>query len=217
MRAAARKIILTALAVALGLILGGLALAQVGNPFGGYNQAPTTPQSPYPAVGGNTQQQPQQQPQYQQPYQQQPQQQQQVQPGQRFTDAMGQFRLNLPQGMTGTVATYNFAMPGANINLTLSATMNAQLFQATDQAMTGNLQQMGAQIKSEGAVTYANIQCRYIVASMTDRASGQQFDIHTVLMPGANLMLQAYCPAQSTSLAQDVMDAMLKSLELARR
>ncbi len=222
-----KKLALICLCAAL-ITLMGTAQAQQTNPYGGYQQPPGMPQSPYgpysqqpPAQNPNqqvpNQQVPNQQvPNQQPPNQQPPNQQQNTQPGLQLTDAFAQFRIGLPQGAQPVTSTYMLTVPTSGLQVLVSATLNQQVFQSHVQGMPAMIQQQGGRIVQDRQINYQNMQCRYILAEMQNQAMNQAVDMHYLLIPGPNVLLQITCPQQSRNAAQQALDMMLDNLQVAK-
>ena len=213
-----KKLALVCMCAAL-ITLMGTAQAQQTNPYGGYQQPPGMPQSPY---GPYSQQVPNQQPPNQQPPNQQPpnqqppKQQQNLQPGLQLTDAFAQFRIGLPQGAQPVTSTYMLTVPSSGLQVLVSATLNQQVFQNYAQGIPNMVQQQGGRTVQDRQLTVQNMQCRYILAEVRNQAMNQSVDMHYLLIPGPNVLLQITCPQQSRNVAQQTLDMMLDNLQVAK-
>lgn len=197
------------------VMLMGTAQAQQNNPYGGYQQPPDTPQSPY---GPYSQQPTNQQPTNQQPTNQQPtNQQQKMKPGLQLTDAFAQFRVGLPQGAQPVTSTYMLTVPTSGLQVLVSATLNKQIFQAHAQSIPTMVQQQGGRIVQDRQVNYQNLQCRYILSEVRNAAANQTSEMHSLLIPGPDILLQITCSPQSRSMAQQALDMMLDNLQVGKR
>jgi len=72
--------------------------------------------------------------------------------GQSLSDALGRFRINLPQGAVPMGATYNFSLPAAMCQVNIMTVTQDQMFQMQQQNFSGMLRQMGAHINTEQAM-----------------------------------------------------------------
>jgi hypothetical protein len=130
------------------------------------------PQSQYPPQQPGY---PQQQPQYPPSQPQYPSHQPQYSspmPSQTFNDALGRFKVNLPQGSMPMGSTYNFGIPAAMAQVSITTVAMDQMFQMQMQNFPNMLRQMGANIDKEQPLEVKGRPARFVAATMKDQASG---------------------------------------------
>lgn len=194
------------------VVFGGNALAQ---------WPPSQPQpSPYPPQqpGYFPQQPPPQQPPYppsQPGYL--PQQPSFIQPpqigGQMFSDAFGRFKVNLPQGTMPVGAAYNFGVPSAMSQISITFVGQDQMFQMQMQTLPNMLRQMGANVDPESQIDVSGHPARLISAAMRDPMSGMSMRSINVFIQGTNLWVQVMGPEQNLPQIQQLLQVILSSLQ----
>jgi hypothetical protein len=199
----------------LGLTI--LAFAQWTPPTG----QQTYPPQPYPPPAGQQtvppqQQYPSQPPSYppqQPPYS--PPQSSYGAPGgaQGFSDALGRFRMNLPQGTVPMGATYNFSLPAVMCQVSVMSVAQNQMFQMQQQNFPNMLKQMGAKIDTEQPMDVNGRPARLIAATMRDQMSGTSMHSINVFISQADIWVQVMGPEQNAQQLGQVLQSVLSGLQ----
>ncbi|MFH1058836.1 MAG: hypothetical protein V1797_09195 [Pseudomonadota bacterium] len=221
------------LAGLLALALCGTAAAadQLQSPYG--NQTLPAPSSPYPdqgssPYGGGSGQAPPRPayPPAQQPSnppaggypQQPPAQPQPAQPqpagGPTLVDVLGNFRLGLPQGAVAGGATYNFALPGQQAQVTIMSLASPQAFAAQQQNFPSLLAQMGGRITEQRQINLAGRPAELVVAVVNNPQYNAQMVAYNVFVASANLWLQVTGAAANQAQVQQAASQLLQALTL---
>jgi hypothetical protein len=201
-------------------ILGSafLAYGQWGPPAG----QPTYPQQPYPPPTGQQTVPPQQPypgqaPTYppQPPQYAPPPQPSYGAPGgaQSFSDALGRFRMSLPQGTVPMGATYNFSLPAAMCQVSVMSVAQNQMFQMQQQNFPNMLKQMGAKIDAEQPMDVNGRPARLIAATMRDQMSGTSMHSINVFISQADIWVQVMGPEQNAQQLGQVLQSVLSGLQ----
>ncbi len=191
-------------------VLLGFAICAQGQwgPPGG--QQSQTPQYP-----SQTPSYPSQQQQY--PFSQSPQRPQAWTPstggGQSLSDALGRFRINLPQGAVPMGATYNFSLPAAMCQVSIMTITQDQMFQMQQQNFYGMLRQMGAMIDSEQSMDVNGRPGRFIAATMRDQTSGMSMHSMNVFISAGGLWVQVMGPEQNVQQMTQIFQSILAGLQ----
>ena len=162
-------------------------------------------------------QQPQQQQQQQYPHSQSPPPSQGWTPpsggAQSLSDALGRFRINLPQGAVPMGATYNFSLPAAMCQVSIMTITQDQMFQMQQQNFYGMLRQMGATIDSEQSMEVNGRPGRFIAATMRDQNSGMSMHSMNVFISAGGLWVQVMGPEQNVQQMGQIFQAVLAGLQ----
>jgi hypothetical protein len=207
-----------ALAGIVGIVgFAFLTYAQWGPPAG----QPTYPPQPYPPPAGQQAAPPQQPypgqaPSYPpQPPQYPPPQHSYGAPGgtQSFSDALGRFRMSLPQGTVSVGATYNFSLPAAMCQVNVMSVAQNQMFQMQQQNFPNMLKQMGAKIDAEQPMDVNGRPARLIAATMRDQMSGTSMHSINVFISQADIWVQVLGPEQNAQQLGQVLQSVLSGLQ----
>ena len=138
-----------------------------------------------------------------------------AQPGgsQSFSDALGRFRMTLPQGTIPMGATYNFSLPASMCQVSVMTVAQDQMFQMQQQSFPGMLKQMGASIDADQAMEVKGRSGRFIGATMRDQASGMSMHSMNVFIPSGNIWVQVMGPEQNAQQLNQVLQSVLSGLE----
>jgi len=165
--------------------------------------------------GGQQPQQPQQQQQY--PQSQSPPPAQGWTPpsggGQSLSDALGRFRITLPQGAVPMGATYNFSIPAAMCQVSIMTVTQNQMFQMQQQNFSGMLRQMGAQINTEKPMDVKGRPAQFIAATMRDQNSGMSMHSMNVFISNAGIWVQVMGPEQNVQQIGQIFNSVLGGLQ----
>jgi len=165
--------------------------------------------------GGQQPQQPQQQQQY--PQSQSPPPAQGWTPpsggGQSLSDALGRFRITLPQGAVPMGATYNFSIPAAMCQVSIMTVTQDQMFQMQQQNFSGMLRQMGAQINTEKPMDVKGRPARFIAATMRDQNSGMSMHSMNVFISNAGIWVQVMGHEQNVQQIGQIFNSVLGGLQ----
>ena len=181
-----------------GDILAQWPQTQVQQP---YPQQPQYP-PPQPQYSPGQPQYPPQQPQYPSQLS-----------GQTFSDALGRFRVNLPQGAIPTGATYNFGISSAMCQVSIMAVAQDQMFQMYMQNFPNMLKQMGAKIDTEQPMNVGGRNSHFIAATMKDQMSGMSTHSMNVFISGPNVWVQVMGPEQNVQQLQQTLQSILGGLQ----
>jgi len=165
-------------------------------------------QGQWGAPGG---QQPQQQ--QQAPYSQSPPPSPPSGSAQSLSDALGRFRINLPQGAVPMGATYNFSIPAAMCQVSIMTITQNQMFQMQQQNFSGMLRQMGAKIDTEQAMDVKGRPARFIAATMRDQNSGMSMHSMNVFISNAGIWVQVMGPEQNIQQISQIFNSVLGGLQ----
>ena len=161
-------------------------------------------------------QQPQQQ-QQQQPYSQSPPPSQGWSPpargAQSLSDALGRFRINLPQGAVPMGATYNFSIPAAMCQVSIMTITQDQMFQMQQQNFSGMFRQMGAKINTEQPMDVKGRPARFIAATMRDQNSGMSMHSMNVFISNAGIWVQVMGPEQNVQQISQIFNSVVGGLQ----
>jgi hypothetical protein len=133
--------------------------------------------------------------------------------GQTFNDALGRFKVTLPQGTMPIGATYNFGIPSAMCQVSISSMTQDQMFQMQMQNFPNMMRQMGANVDHEQATEVKGKQARFIAATMKDQASGMSMHLMSVFISGANMWVQVMGPEQNVQQLQQTLQSILAGLQ----
>lgn len=138
-----------------------------------------------------------------------------VQPGSSstFSDALGRFRMNLPQGAVPTGATYNFSIPAAMCQVSVMTLTQDQMFQMQQQNFPNMLRQMGATIDTEQPMDVGGRPARLVSATMRDQMSGMSMHSMNVFISSANLWVQVMGPEQKAQQLSQILQSILSGLQ----
>lgn len=138
-----------------------------------------------------------------------------VQPGpsSTFSDALGRFRMNLPQGAVPTGATYNFSIPAAMCQVSVMTLTQDQMFQMQQQNFPNMLRQMGATIDTEQPMDVGGRPARLVSATMRDQMSGMSMHSMNVFISSANLWVQVMGPEQNAQQLSQILQSILSGLQ----
>lgn len=193
----------------LGFVMCAQGQGQWGPPGGQQSSPPQYPSQPpaYP---------PQQQPQ-QYPYSQSPPAPQKWAPqsggGQSLSDALGRFRMNLPQGAVPMGATYNFSLPAAMCQVSIMTITQNQMFQMQQQNFSVMLRQMGATIDTEQPMDVNGRPGHFIAATMHDQNSGMSMHSMNVFISAGGIWVQVMGPEQNVQQISQVFNSVLAGLQ----
>lgn len=199
-----------ALAAILFLVVAALPVyAQWGpppgqTPYPGPPPLPGPPQSPYPPVGPPAY--PPVQPGPSGPYGGGP-------GGQALVDAIGRFRLSLPQGSVPMGATYNIGLPAFMCQVSITSVAQEQMFQMQQQQFPAMLRQMGARVDSEQPIEVSGRPGRFIAATLRDHMTGTSMHSMNVFISGAAVWVQVMGPEQNAQQMGQVLQTVLSSLQ----
>lgn len=156
-------------------------------PQGGHNQAPAPkPQPGQPSAGG----------------------------GPTLHDVIGNFRLGLPQGTVAGGATYNFALPSQQVQVTIMSLASPQAFAAQQQNFASQVNQMGGRITEQRPINLAGRPADLVVAVVNNPQYSGQMMAYNVFVPSANLWLQVAGAAQAQQQIQQATSQILQALTL---
>lgn len=138
-----------------------------------------------------------------------------MQPGSSstFSDALGRFRMNLPQGAVPTGATYNFSIPAAMCQVSVMTLTQDQMFQMQQQNFPNMLRQMGATIDTEQPMDVGGRPGRLVSATMRDQMSGMSMHSMNVFISSANLWVQIMGPEQNAQQLGQILQSILSGLQ----
>lgn len=199
-----------ALAVTLFLVVAALPVyAQWGpppgqTPYPGPPPLPGPPQSPYPPAGPPAY--PPVQPGPSGPYGGGP-------GGTALVDAIGRFRLSLPQGSVPMGATYNIGLPAFMCQVSITSVAQEQMFQMQQQQFPAMLRQMGARVDSEQPIEVSGRPGRFIAATLRDPMTGTSMHSMNVFISGAAVWVQVMGPEQNAQQLGQVLQTVLSSLQ----
>ncbi len=161
-------------------------------------------------------QQPQQQ-QQQSPYSQSPPPSQGWAPrsssAQSLSDALGRFRINLPQGAVPMGATYNFNLPAAMCQVSIMTITQHQMFQMQQQNFSGMLRQMGAKINAEQPMDLKGRPAHSIAATMRNQNSGTSMHSMNVFISNPGIWVQVMGPEQNIKQISQIFNSVLGGLQ----
>jgi hypothetical protein len=132
---------------------------------------------------------------------------------QSLSDALGRFRINLPQGAVPMGATYNFSIPAAMCQVSIMTITQNQMFQMQQQNFTGMLRQMGAQINTEQAMDVKGQPAQFIAATMRDQNSGMSMHSMNVFISNAGIWVQVMGPEQNVQQISQIFNSVLGGLQ----
>jgi hypothetical protein len=132
---------------------------------------------------------------------------------QSFSDALGRFRLSLPQGTVPMGATYNFSLPAAMCQVSVMSVTQNQMFQMQQQNFPNMLKQMGAKIDTEQPMDVNGRPARLIAATMRDQMSGTSMHSINVFISQADIWVQVMGPEQNAQQIGQVLQAVLSGLQ----
>jgi hypothetical protein len=134
-------------------------------------------------------------------------------PQQTFNDALGRFKAILPQGAIAMGATYNFGIPSAMCQVSLTTMAQDQMFQMQVQNFPNMMRQMGANIDHEQTTEVKGRQARFVAATMKDQTSGMSMHTMNVFISGANTWVQVTGPEQNAQQLQQTLQSILAGLQ----
>jgi hypothetical protein len=132
---------------------------------------------------------------------------------QSLSDALGRFRINLPQGAVPMGATYNFSIPAAMCQVSIMTITQNQMFQMQQQNFSGMLRQMGAKIDTEQAMDVKGRPARFIAATMRDQNSGMSMHSMNVFISNAGIWVQVMGPEQNIQQISQIFNSVLGGLQ----
>ena len=132
---------------------------------------------------------------------------------QSLSDALGRFRINLPQGAVPMGATYNFSIPAAMCQVSIMSITQNQMFQMQQQNFSGMLRQMGAQINTEQAMDVKGRPAHFIAATMRDQNSGMSMHSMNVFISNVGIWVQVMGPEQNVQQISQIFNAVLGGLQ----
>lgn len=133
--------------------------------------------------------------------------------GQSLSDALGRFRLNLPQGSVPMGATYNFSIPTAMCQVSIMSITQDQMFQMQQQNFTGMLKQMGARIDTEQPMDVNGRQARFVAATMRDQSSGMSMHSMNAFISAGGLWVQVMGPEQNVQNISRIFNSVISGLQ----
>ena len=132
---------------------------------------------------------------------------------QSLSDALGRFRINLPQGAVPVGATYNFSLPAAMCQVSIMAITQDQMFQMQQQNFSGMLRQMGAQINTEQPMNVKGQPAHFIAATMRDKNSGMSMHSMNVFISKPSIWVQVMGPEQNVQQISQIFNSVLGGLQ----
>ena len=133
--------------------------------------------------------------------------------GQSLSDALGRFRINLPQGAVPMGATYNFSLPAAMCQVSIMTITQNQMFQMQQQNFSGMLRQMGAQINTEQPMNVKGQPAHFIAATMRDKNSGMSMHSMNVFISKPSIWVQVMGPEQNVQQISQIFNSVLGGLQ----
>jgi len=133
--------------------------------------------------------------------------------GQSLSDALGRFRINLPQGAVPMGATYNFSLPAAMCQVSIMTVTQDQMFQMQQQNFSGMLRQMGATIDSEQPMDVNGRPGRFLAATMRDQSSGMSMHSMNVFISAGGIWVQVMGPEQNVQQMSQIFRSVLAGLQ----
>ena len=132
---------------------------------------------------------------------------------QSLSDALGRFRINLPQGAVPMGATYNFSIPAAMCQVSIMTITQEKMFQMQQQNFSGMLRQMGAKINTEQPMDVKGRPARFIAATMRDQNSGMSMHSMNVFISNAGIWVQVMGPEQNIQQISQIFNSVLGGLQ----
>ena len=132
---------------------------------------------------------------------------------QSLSDALGRFRINLPQGAVPVGATYNFSLPAAMCQVSIMTVTQNQMFQMQQQNFSGMLRQMGAQINTEQPMNVKGQPAHFIAATMRDKNSGMSMHSMNVFIGKPSIWVQVMGPEQNVQQISQIFNSVLGGLQ----
>jgi hypothetical protein len=133
--------------------------------------------------------------------------------GQSLSDALGRFRINLPQGAVPMGATYNFSLPAAMCQVSIMTVTQDQVFQMQQQNFPGMLRQMGATIDTEQPMDVKGRPARFIAYTMRDQNSGMSMHSMNAFISAGGLWVQVMGPEQNVQQISEIFNSVLAGLQ----
>jgi hypothetical protein len=130
-----------------------------------------------------------------------------------FADAFGRFRAALPAGAEQVNATYAFAVPASGLQINISVATRDAMFQNSLQSFPEMMRQSGAQNVGQQQFDHRGRQATMVIAQMRNPQGGGAFQSLNVFIPGVNLWLQVNSPEQYNQQGEEVMQALLATLQ----
>ena len=110
-------------------------------------------------------------------------------------------------------ATYNFGIPSAMCQVSISTVPQDQMFQMQMQNFPNMMRQMGATVDHEQATEVKGRQARFIAATVKDQMSGMSMHSMNVFVSGANMLVQVMGQEQNAQQLQQILQSILGSLQ----